>query len=190
MKLYTLCALLGLSAAVSLRKEEEPKEKGTGCAYDTACYTEQYQGGDCFQGADQGCVVNIGGRGGRQATLGAAARGGSFATLGSESAGSETRIGAQQIVIPDRHTVTDQTKVSESCSSGSNSASNVEVAKRTFDIAGSISVTENYQDKAEGQHAAQKEGEGASQTRSRSQVCNNVCAKAQIPCTCAPSKGC
>jgi hypothetical protein len=41
------------------------------------------------------------------------------------------------------------------------------VGKRTFDICGSISVNEKYSDESKGCHSSTKEGEGASQTRSR-----------------------
>ncbi len=122
---------------------------------------------------------------GRQAALGAPERAGSYASLSSESAGSNTQIGAQNIVIPDRQTVTDQTRVSEACNRGSNQAQNAEVASRTFDIAGSITVNERYNDSSRGENSGQQEGEGASQTRSRSQVLSNNSAQAQIPCTCA-----
>jgi hypothetical protein len=82
--------------------------------------------------------------------------------LTSESAGSQTQIGAQNIVIPDKHTVTDQAKVSEACSRGSNQEQNCQVAKRDFTIQGNISVTEKYNDSSKGEHVASKEGSGAS----------------------------
>lgn len=170
MRASVIIALLGLANAASLKQ----------CL---PCQPEQASI----------CNLSVGkpaSAGGRAAVLGAASREGSFAALATESAGSATNIAAQQIVIPDRHTVTDQTKVSESCSRGSNSAQSCEIAKRTFDIAGSITVSEKYNDSSKGEESAQKEGEGASQTRSRSQVANNLCAKATIPCTCAPACGC
>jgi hypothetical protein len=89
-------------------------------------------------------------------------RAGGYAKLTSESAGSQTQIGAQNIVIPDKHTVTDQAKVSEACSKGSNQEQNCQVAKRDFDINGHISVTEKYNDSSKGEHVASKEGSGAS----------------------------
>lgn len=125
--------------------------------------------------------------------LPAASREGGFAALASEHAGSETTIGAEQIVIPDKQSVTDQTKVSEYAAKGSNNAQSCEISKRTFDISGSISVSEKYNDSSKGENCENKDSEGASQTRSRSQVANNLCAKAVIPCTCsaaAPSCGC
>jgi len=57
--------------------------------------------------------------------------------------------------------------VSEAQSRGTNSANKQLVAKRTFDISGSISVLEKYNDESKGTHCSSKEGEGASQTRSR-----------------------
>ena len=73
-------------------------------------------------------------------------------------------------MIPDKHTVTDQAKVSEAKSRGEKSAQDVEVAKRTFDICGQIIVSEKYNDSSKGEHCASKEGEGASQSRSRTQT--------------------
>ena len=112
---------------------------------------------------------------------------GGFAKLSAESAASQTQIGAQNIIIPDKNTVTDQAKVSECCSKGDTAEQNCEVAKRVFDIAGSICVTEKYNDQSKGQHVASKSGEGASQTRSRTQVENNTSAigAGDIPCTCS-----
>ena len=115
---------------------------------------------------------------------------GGFAKLSAESAASQTQIGAQNIIIPDKNTVTDQAKVSECCSKGEKAEQNCEVARRVFDIAGSICVTEKYNDQAKGQHVASKSGEGASQTRSRTQVENNTSAigEGDIPCTCSCGK--
>lgn len=128
--------------------------------------------------------------GSQNAQLSGQERAGAYAKLTSESAGSNTNIGAQNIVIPDKHTVTDQAKVSESATRGSHQEQNCEVAKRTFDINGSICVSEKYNDSSKGQHSACKDGEGASQTRTRTQVQNNACAKADIPCTCAAGSSC
>ena len=172
---FVALALLGCAQATRLTStwgcQPEPEPVATcGCA-----------------GSAAGAARNGFNLGDQNAELPAAERAGSFAKLTSESAGSQTQIGAQNIVIPDKHTVTDQAKVSEAQSRGSKQAQNCEVAKRTFDIQGSISVTEKYNDSSKGEHCASKEGEGASQTRSRTQVQNNLCARADIPCTCAPS---
>jgi hypothetical protein len=168
---FVIAAFIGCVSAVSLE-----------CAPTNACYAppaEQEQNCACGQ---YGQGYNLGDQ---NAILSGADRAGAYAKLTSESAGSNTNIGAQNIVIPDKHTVTDQAKVSESATRGSNQEQNCEVAKRTFDINGSITVSEKYNDSSKGQHSACKDGEGASQTRTRTQVQNNVCAKADIPCTCA-----
>ena len=171
---FAIAALIGSASAVSL-----------GCA---PCYEVQA----CQQEQDCGCGAYGAGYslGSQNAQLAGAERAGAFAKLTSESAGSNTNIGAQNIVIPDKHTVTDQAKVSESATKGSHQEQNCEVAKRTFDINGSICVSEKYNDSSKGQHSACKDGEGASQTRTRTQVQNNLCAKADIPCTCAAGSSC
>ena len=126
--------------------------------------------------------------GAQNAVLSAQERAGAYARLSSESAGSQTQIGAQNIVIPDKHTVTDQAKVSEAQSKGQAQSQKCQVAERTFNINGQITVEESYNDKSKSEHSACKDGEGASQTRSRTQVQNNCNSRADIPCTC--SSGC
>lgn len=180
---FVIAALIGSASAVSL-----------GCAPAAAsCYEVQSCACDGDY-ADYGYGAGAAGAayslGAQNAQLAGAERAGSYAKLTSESAGSNTNIGAQNIVIPDKHTVTDQAKVSESASRGSHNEQNCEVAKRTFDINGSICVSEKYNDSSKGQHSACKEGEGASQTRTRTQVQNNLCAKADIPCTCGAGSSC
>ena len=176
---FAILAFIGFTSAASLKNFCGPPK--IVCEEAPVCVTE-YAGYDACGSAS-----------GKQAHLGSAERSGAFATLSSESAGSSTNIAAQNIVIPDRHTVTDQTKVSEACSKGSDSSQNAEISKRTFDINGSISVCEKYNDSSKGENCAKKEAEAASQTRSRSQVLNNLCAKADIPCTyggCPPAQAC
>lgn len=171
---FTIAALIGCASAVSLECAPAcvpvcPCESSCGSGYAGSAY-----------GSGSGYAI-----GSQNAQLSGQERAGAYAKLTSESAGSNTNIGAQNIVIPDKHTVTDQAKVSESATRGSHQEQNCEVAKRTFDINGSICVSEKYNDSSKGQHSACKDGEGASQTRTRTQVQNNACAKADIPCTCA-----
>ena len=173
MKASVILALLGFTSAASLKQcLPECPPAPPACAPQSLCNLSINSAGGAAGGA-------------KYATLGPASRAGSYAALASESAGSSTNIAAQQIVIPDRQTVTDQTKVSESCERGSDQAQSCEVASRTFEIGGSITVKEKYNDSSKGEFSSQKEGEGASQSRSRSQVANNLCAKATIPCTCS-----
>ena len=175
---FVLAALIGSASAVAL-------ECAPSCGQ---CYEEP----SCYSEPACGCASGYGGAsiGSQNAKLSGQERSGAYAKLTSESAGSNTNIGAQNIVIPDKHTVTDQAKVSESATRGSHQEQNCEVAKRTFDINGSICVSEKYNDSSKGQHSACKDGEGASQTRTRTQVQNNACAKADIPCTCAAGSSC
>ena len=176
---FVIAALIGCASAVSLEcAPAAPAFSGCGCPCDSSCAGTYGASGSGYS------------LGAQSASLGGQERAGGYAKLTSESAGSNTQIGAQNIVIPDKHTVTDQAKVSESAMRGSHQEQNCEVAKRTFDIAGSISVSEKYNDSSKGQHSACKDGEGASQTRTRTQVQNNQCAKADIPCTCGASSSC
>ena len=176
-------AILALIGAVSAASLKGIRRDACGCQPVVECpcqdqaalYTSAY---------GRGC-----GAAGLDATLPGADRAGAYAKLTSESAGSQTQIGAQEIVIPDKHTVTDQAKVSEAQSNGQAQSEKCEVAERTFDISGSITVAESYNDKSKSQHCASKNGEGASQSRSRTQVQNNLCARADIPCTCAGGAG-
>ena len=180
---FAIIALLGVASATSLK----------GIKYDCACVPVT----TCCDPCDScACSGNSGSRyggyrGGASAVLPGADRAGSYAKLTAESAGSQTQIGAQQIVIPDKHTVTDQAKVSEAQSNGNAQSQKCSLSERTFDICGSITVAESYNDKTKSEHCASKNGEGASQSRARTQVQNNLCARADIPCTCASgSKGC
>jgi len=173
---FTL-AILGLASAAKLNCAPQ-------CDLCQPCQPQPACG--CY---DSSALSAYGAAAAQSAQLQGQERSGSYATLGSESAGSNTFIGAQQIAIPDKHTVTDQAKVSESSNRGSQQAQNCEVAKRTFDINGSICVTEKYNDSSKGQHSGCKEGSGASQTKSRTQV-QNACADATIPCTCGSARTC
>ena len=179
---FALAALIGSVSAVALECAPSCCEPACGCSDG---YAAGY-GGAYGAGASNYAI------GSQNAQLSGQERAGAYAKLTSESAGSNTNIGAQNIVIPDKHTVTDQAKVSESATRGSHQEQNCEVAKRTFDINGSICVSEKYNDSSKGQHSACKDGEGASQTRTRTQVQNNACAKADIPSTsggCGSSSG-
>ena len=174
---FAILALIGAASAASLQRYVDCCKPEPVCECACPCQDSTF---GAYGRA--GC-----GAAGLDATLPGADRAGAYAKLTSESAGSQTQIGAQQIVIPDKHTVTDQAKVSEAQSSGQAQSEKCQVAERTFDISGSITVNESYNDKSKTQHCAQKNGEGASQSRSRTQVQNNLCARADIPCTCAGS---
>lgn len=181
---FAIIALLGVTSAASLK----------GMHSDCCC--EQKVCDPCASGAYGNRYASYGrgsgsgyGSSGVSATLPGAERAGAYAKLTAESAGSQTQIGAQNIVIPDKHTVTDQAKVSEAQSNGQAQSQKCSLSERTFDICGSITVAESYNDKTKSEHCASKNGEGASQSRSRTQVQNNLCARADIPCTCASGSG-
>lgn len=114
-----------------------------------------------------------------------------YGTLSAESAASETSIGAAQVAIPDKNIITDQAKVNEAVARGNRKSQTCQVAQRKFSIAGEISVTEKYNDSLKGDNTSESCGQGASQTRSRTQLLN-AAGRAQIPVTtqCAPVQTC
>lgn len=188
---FAIVALLGAASATKLARNCYQTSE-VEAPVDCGCAGFLQSAGDANRAGLGNLAIGGGaGAGATQAILGAQDRAGAYAKLTSESAGSQTQIGAQNIVIPDKHTVTDQAKVSEAQSNGKAQSQKCQVAERTFEIAGSITVNESYNDKSKSEHCASKDGEGASQTRSRTQVQNNCCAQADIPCTCSgPKKTC
>jgi len=115
--------------------------------------------------------------------LARSARGAGYGKLSAQSAASNTRIGASNLVIPDKNTITDTAKVSEAVSKGSSKEQTCQVAQRKFTIGGEITVSEQYNDSTKGEHTTCKNGEAASQTRSRTQMLDNVSGQADIPIT-------
>lgn len=116
-----------------------------------------------------------------------------YAVLSGESASSKTCIGAQQVAIPDKHLVTDQAKVNEGVNKGQKKSQTCQVAQRKFSIAGEVTVTEKYNDSMKGENTSETCGQGASQTRSRTQMlCGSAKAKIPVTTQCAevPSAPC
>lgn len=97
------------------------------------------------------------------------------------------------MTIPDKNLITDQAKVSEYSAKGSQQEKTCQVAERTFSIGGEITVTEKYNDQLKGQHVSDKKSQGASQSRSRTQLLSNCGGKADVPQTyqaCAVTPSC
>ena len=90
MKSFVLLALLGCAAATKLQPQ------------DCGCPAVVVPVSPC--GCEEASGIKVGVQ---NAVLAGQERAGAFAKLTSESAGSQTQIGAQNIVIPDKHTVTD-----------------------------------------------------------------------------------
>ena len=105
-----------------------------------------------------------------------------YGTLSAENAASSTTIGASQVAIPDKNIITDQAKVNEAVSRGSRKSQTCQVAQRKFSINGDITVTEKYNDSLKGDNNSESCGQGASQTRSRTQLLS-AGGSAQIPVT-------
>jgi hypothetical protein len=171
MKFTTLVALFGIAQASKLC----PCDAKPACAY-----APQSGCGPCSRGAGAGAGAGYGAHGAALtsgldagARLSASQQASSYGVLCSENASSNTQLGNSNIIIPDKNTVTDQAKVSEAVSRGSNKATSCQVAQRKFSIAGEIAVTEKYSDSTKGEDSQEKCGEGSSQTRSRTQVLNN-----------------
>jgi len=95
-----------------------------------------------------------------------------FAKLSSEASENQSSISASQITIPDKNFVTDQAKVHESVAKGDRKSQTCQVARRKFSINGEITVDEKYNDNLKGEETQKKCGQGASQTRSRTQLLN------------------
>jgi hypothetical protein len=116
-----------------------------------------------------------------------------YAKLCAESAESSTAIAANQITVPDKNIVTDQAKVHEAVAKGEKKSQTCQVARRKFSINGEITVDEKYNDNLKGDETSKKCGQGASQTRSRTQLLNSCAVGAvAIPRTsaCVESNGC
>jgi len=107
-----------------------------------------------------------------------------YARLSSQSADASSSISASQITIPDKSFVTDQAKVHESVAKGERNSKTCKVAQRKFSINGEITVDEKYNDNLKGEETQKKCGQGASQTRSRTQLLNRCDGgNAQVPQT-------
>ena len=134
MKSFAIIALLGLTQAIS-------------------CAPQSCQAFD-------GCSAGQGtGYSGKQASL---PQGGGIGTLTSQLAGASTQIGAQKIVVPDKKTVTDQAKVSKTTSQTKKQDQGCAVAKRTFDVAGGIKITQKSEATGKAESSATHCGENAS----------------------------
>jgi len=176
MKFSTLLALFGaIEAAKICPCDQAVPEYSAPC--EQTCDNFDFSATRGSAGRLSG-ALNAAGR------MAGASREGTYGTLGSENAASNTQIGARNIVIPDKNTVTDQAKVSEAVSKGNNKEQTCQVAQRKFTIGGEITVTEKYSDSLKAENVQNKCGEGASQTRSRTQVLNNMpCGASSIPVT-------
>jgi len=189
MKFTSLIALVGATQAAKLCP----------CSQAPQAQYQAPQADSCddfdFSGVNGGAAGYRGLRGNLNAgsRLAAATQDGGYGRLASENAASSTQIGASNIVIPDKNTVTDQAKVSEAVSKGNNKEQTCQVAQRKFTIGGEITVTEKYSDSLKAENVQEKCGEGASQTRSRTQVLDNMPqGAAGIPLTaqCGAAAGC
>ena len=106
--------------------------------------------------------------------------GGGIGTLTSQLAGSATNIGAQNIVIPDKKSVTDQAKVSKTCSQSKKQDQNCAVSKRSFAVNGGIRITQKGENTLKSEASASQCGEEASQSQLRNNVKSNE-APASLP---------
>lgn len=174
MQLSVLIALVGFATAQSCTGLAAPAPADCQFGGNGASY---------LNGAGAGGAARLSGALNANGRLAAASRGAGFGKLSAQSAASNTRIGASNIVIPDKNTITDTAKVSEAVSGGSSKEQTCQVAQRKFTIGGEITVTEQYNDSTKGEHTTQKNGEAASQTRSRTQVLDNCGGSAAIPVT-------
>ena len=157
MKSFAIIALLGVAQAIS-------------CV--PAC------GGDCqsVDGTGKGYRASLS----RGASVPC---GGGVGTLTTQLAGSATSIGAQKIVVPDKQTVTDQAKVSKTCSQAKKQDQGCAVSKRSFTVNGGIKITQKGENTSKGASSASHCGEQASQSKETESVRSNTCAPASLPST-------
>jgi hypothetical protein len=174
MKFSVIVALFGYASAIRGPCNAPPAPQD--CSSDNGAYAAQ-------SGLQAGALRGL------RANLAAPSSSSAYGKLCSESAASKTEIGASNVVIPDKSTVTDQAKVTEDVSKGSSQAQTCQVAQRKFTIGGEITVTEKYNDSLKAENVAEKSGEGASQTKSRTHVLCNCQGKAEIPLTAACNYG-
>jgi len=176
MKYFALVALIGAAAAV----KNCPCNSYDAPAQVPVAATCDFANGNFGQRGLSG-ALNAGNR--LQANSANQGDHAGYARLATQSAGSSSTIGTSQMTIPDKHSVTDQAKVDEHAQNGSSQEQTCQVAQRKFTIGGEITVTEKYNDSLKSENASCRKGEGASQTRSRTQVSDSVCGSAQMPVT-------
>ena len=157
MKSFVVVALLGAAAA-------------TACAPSDCCASEcEYGSGDVYR------IQQLN----RQVSL---PQGGGIGTLVTQAAGAETQIGAQKIVVPDKQTVTDQAKVSKTCSQTKKQDQGCAVSKRSFCVKGGIKIVQKGENSNKMEASASECGEEASQSKRSESVCSN-CAPNSLPGT-------
>ena len=109
--------------------------------------------------------------------------GGGIGSLVSIQAGSTTQIGAQNIVVPDKKTITDQAKVSKTQAQSKKQDQGCGVSKRSFSVKGGIKITQKGENTSKGESSAKQCGEDASQSKESESVKSNNCAQASLPTT-------
>lgn len=132
MKFTTLIALVGVASAY---------KRPCACNQPEPVEPTQPQPTGCMMRGGRGCGIagasGLAGRGqsGLAGLLNAGARlpaatygNDGYARLSTEGANSNTQISASQMTIPDKHTVTDQAKVSQAVSNGNTTEKNCQVA--------------------------------------------------------------
>jgi hypothetical protein len=173
MKFTSIVALVGVATAIQYKQAND-----CGCA---APIEEPFCG--CSGGAHLEAKTLRGSLDASARLASSQAGCDGYARLSNQSAGSNTEIGASQYTIPDKNIVTDQARVSESVSRGGNKEQTCKMSQKKFQIGGEITVTEKYNDSLKGEQVSEKCGQGAAQTRSRTQVLDSCNGSADIPLT-------
>ena len=112
---------------------------------------------------------------------------GQAGTLRARSAGSATEVGAQVVAVPDKIKVTDQAKVTESCSKSQFTDTNSKKSKSIFEVSGGFTFTQSEKSSLKGSKSKGLTGETQGQALQREQVESNLCAQACVPCTDLPA---
>ena len=115
---------------------------------------------------------------------------GQAGTLTSRQAGSATYVGATETVIPDIVRITDQAKVSETCSKTQLSESKKTASKISYEVSGGFEFKQSEKRTKKGSSCAQSAGQNQGQALQREQVESNTCGSVPIPCTDLPAPTC
>ena len=124
-------------------------------------------------------------------------QGSPIGTLTASAGGSSTEIGSSNYVVPDKKSVTDQVKVSESAANSNCKQQSCSKSNRHFSVEGGIEINQIGNIKTKTSNASQKNTEAQAQWKNRELVGCGA-AQADIPCTSAcrtteggaPSCGC
>ena len=104
----------------------------------------------------------------------------------SYTSGSDVTTNVQNTEVPDVLHIQDCVACTDSCTAGNGSASENEVGTRTFQISGSVSVAERYEQNSANCSSARQRTNACSHKECRRELVPNTPAPGGIPCACIP----